>query len=146
MKQITGQTLGRLGQLYGSLQDDEKLLMEKATWLEDIVQGIKVTTLICQMNFLRMLVRQQASTNKIKSLADKIVLGSEIGGLRSFWERQILHQRINMKQSEIVKAKQEWGKMSSKIDRFLGPERSYSYRMIKKDELNYVWKTEANEG
>ena len=105
MKQITGKTLGRLSQLYGSLKDNEKLLMEKATWLEDIIQGIKVTKLTCQMNLLRMLVRQQASTNEIKSLAGKIVLGSEMGGLRSFWERQILHQRINMKQSEIVMAK-----------------------------------------
>ena len=65
MRQILGRTLGSIAQLYGSLEEEQKLRLEHADLLDDISLGIKVTVLTTQLNLLVDLLQGRGDPDEV---------------------------------------------------------------------------------
>ena len=136
MRQILGRTLGSIAQLYGSLEEEQKLRLEHADLLDDISLGIKVTVLTTQLNLLVDLLQGRGAPDEVRNLASRITMSQK----RSLpWEKKILSLLIKIKLNEVSLFKYKWTKASAKIRKILTLEQFRKYSEIKKLEIDRAW-------
>ena len=115
--------------------------MKLGDLLRDVGLGIKLTASISQRNFMERLQRIRRVTPGIRKLAETVVPGGTRSRLR-YWERQILKERLRIKEREINVVRSSWKKQTQFVEKKMGGLCLRRYRDIKKRELNIVWSNE----
>ena len=107
----------------------------------DIKEGIKITKMTSQRNYLDKLRARGEATREVQSLAKRRYSTFSTKRIKTE-EKRIMNFRIKEKDNLIHRAKVQWSKLSSRVEASFPRDGKAQYRIIKREELNRVWSLE----
>ena len=112
-------------------------------YVKDIKEGIKLTKMVSQRNYLDKLRASGEAVPEVQTLARRRV-STNPGNRKRYKaeERRIMLFRIREKEDQIKKQRETWKKQSKRCEGSFQPDGKLEYKLIKKGEVNRVWALE----